>query len=503
MRPGPTRYRRTAPALLGLATAAALTALPAGARAAEPPPADGPVLSYVVNTHTGPAATRLAAWEIARAGGTVVHSYQQIGVVVAHSGNPAFAATLRATHLFGSVGATRTAPLAAALETDPVALGAAEAVRAADTAPAADDPLQPLQWDIRAIGADRAYTVTPGSRRVLVGVVDTGIDDTHPDLAPNFDAADSVDCVSGAPDTTPGAWRPTAAAPGSYHGTHVAGTIAAARNGIGVTGVAPGVRVAAVKVAEPKQSLFYPESVVCGFVWAAEHHMDVTNNSYYIDPWYFNCLNDPDQRAVVEAVRRAADYAARRGTLTVAAAGNEGWDLAGSSITDTTSPDDATTTTRTVDPRACLDLPAGLPGVVTVSATGARGLKSSYSNYGRDVIDVAAPGGDSTAYQPPTAPATSGGILSTMPGGGYAYLNGTSMASPHVAGVAALLKSVHPYASPRELTRLLEHQADPLACPDPYDIDGNGTPDAVCQGPASHNGFYGHGLVDAYRAVTR
>ncbi|MFF4648812.1 S8 family serine peptidase [Streptomyces sp. NPDC001380] len=501
LRPAPTRYRRTASALIGLTTAAALTALPAGARAAEPQAADGPLLSYVVNTGAGHDAALTAEAQIARAGGTVVHAYEQIGVVVAHSANPAFAATLRATHLFDSVGATRTAPLTPALETDPVSLGAQEAERASDAAPAGAEPLEPLQWDIRTIGADRAQAVNPGSRSVLVGVVDTGVDDTHPDLAPNFDAADSVNCVSGAPDTTAGAWRPTTGAPGYYHGTHVAGTIAAARNGLGVTGVAPGVRVAAIKVSEPTGSFFYPEAVVCGFVWAGEHHVDVTNNSYYIDPWYFNCLEDSDQKAIVQSVRRAAAYATGRGTLNVAAAGNERWDLS-RTIDDATSPDDGTAVTRTVNPHACLDLPAALPDVVTVSATGAKNLKSSYSNFGRNVIDVTAPGGDRTAYQPPQAPATSGGILSTMPGGGYAYLNGTSMASPHVAGVAALLKSTHPGASPHVIAGLLEREADPVACPAPYDINSDGTADAVCEGTASYNGFYGHGMVDAYRAVT-
>ncbi|WP_406381682.1 S8 family peptidase [Streptomyces sp. NBC_01618] len=498
-RPAHPRYRRTASALLGLTMAAALTALPATPSLAAPQAATGPLLSYFVNTYPGHAAALVAEQQIAQAGGTVVHSYEQIGVVVAHSDNPAFAGTLRATRLFDSVGATRTAPLAPALESNPVGLSAEEAAAADSAADAGQEPLEPLQWDIGAIKADQAHAVSLGSRRVLVGVIDTGVDDTHPDLAPNFDAADSVSCVSGAPDTTPGAWRPTAGAPGYYHGTHVAGTIAAARNGIGVTGVAPGVRLAAIKVSEPTKSAFYPESVVCGFVWAAEHHVDITNNSYYIDPWYFNCLDGLDQQAAREAVRRAAGYATDRGTLHVASAGNKNWDLAARSITDTYSPNDGTPVNREVDPRKCLAVPSGLPGVVTVAATGALNLKSSYSNYGQTVIDVAAPGGDWTFYQPPQAPAVSGGILSTMPDGDYGHLNGTSMASPHVAGVAALLKSTHPDAPPHQIAKMLEQQADALSCPVPYDIDGN----AVCQGGRPYNGFYGHGLVNALRAVTR
>lgn len=176
--------------------------------------------------------------------------------------------------------------------------------------------MEPLQWDLPAIKADQAHRVSLGSKKVTVAVIDTGVDDTHPDLAPNFDRGASANCVSGAPDTADGAWRPQTGE--SDHGTHVAGTIAAAKNGIGVTGVAPGVKVAGIKVAT-SSGFFYTEAVVCGFVWAAEHGVDVTNNSYYTDPWLYNCKNDPDQGALVEAVTRASRYAEGKGTVNVAA----------------------------------------------------------------------------------------------------------------------------------------------------------------------------------------
>ncbi|BFO20380.1 hypothetical protein SHKM778_67680 [Streptomyces sp. KM77-8] len=156
-----------------------------------------------------------------------------------------------------------------------------------------------------------------------------------------------------------------------------------------------------------------------------------------------------------------------------------------------------------IDPDECLDIPTQLPGVVTVTATGAKGLKSSFSNYGRGVIDIAAPGGDSTAYQTPAPPATSGLILGTLPGGSWGYMAGTSMASPHVAGVAALIKSTHPHASPALVKALLYAEADATACTDPYDINGDGKVDAVCEGPRNRNGFYGWGTADALDAVTR
>lgn len=494
---------------VGLALTVSLGFLPTGSASASAVdgrtpaavPADGPKLSYVVNTRGGPGTAKQVRKAVERAGGTVVITYDRIGVLVVHSQNPDFARSVRGVRGVDSVGATRTNPIVPQGTKDigvEQPLTAQQERTAAARATADQDPMEPLQWDLPAIKADKAHQKSLGSRKVTVAVIDTGVDDTHPDLAPNFDRSASANCVTGAPDTTAGSWRPNAGE--SPHGTHVAGTIAAAKNGIGVTGVAPGVRVAGIKVANP-DGFFYTESVVCGFMWAADHGVDVTNNSYYTDPWMYNCKDDPDQGALVEAVARATRYAERRGTVNVAAAGNSAEDLAADSIEDTGSPNDGDTSTRTIDPKKCFDIPTMLPGVVTVSATGAKGLKASYSNYGNGVIDVAAPGGDSTAYQPPAPPATNGLILSTLPDGEYGYMAGTSMASPHVAGVVALIKSRHPYASAAAVKALLTLEADAKACGEPYDIDGDGTVDAVCEGGKNRNGFYGAGVVDALDAV--
>ncbi|MGW2648200.1 S8 family peptidase [Streptomyces sp. NPDC001393] len=506
----PLRSRRrlalAVPVVLSLT--ASLGFLPAAASAASGAAgavgaADGPNLSYVVNTRTDHRTFESVQREVVRNGGSVVVGYDRIGVIVAHSANPDFAARMRAVRGVDSAGATRNAPLPAQSTTDvgtPQVLSAEQVAEAGARASAGQDPLEPLQWDLPAIKADKAHEKTLGSPDVTVAVIDTGVDDTHPDIAPNFDRAASVNCVSGKPDTTDGAWRPSASE--SPHGTHVAGEIAGAKNGVGITGVAPGVRVAGIKVANPG-GYFYTEAVVCGFVWAAEHHVDVTNNSYYTDPWYFNCTTDPDQRALVDAITRASRYAEEKGTVNVAAAGNENYDLASDSITDPVSPNDGTPSDRVVDPHTCYDIPTQLPGVVTVAATGAKGLKSSFSNYGLGVIDIAAPGGDSTAYQKPEPPATSGLILGPLPGGKWGYMAGTSMATPHVAGVAALIKSTHPHAPASLVKALLYAEADATPCPDPYDINGDGKVDAVCEGARNHNGFYGHGTADALAAVTR
>jgi subtilisin family serine protease len=509
-RPGWRPRRRRALAIpIGFALASALVLLPNSASAATTgsttttaAAADGPLLSYVVNTRPDRSTIKSVERAITAAGGEVVTSYDKIGVIVVHSTNPDFGPTIRKVRGVQTAGATRTAALSAASTTDegaPEVLTAAEVAKATSQAADGQEPLEANQWDLRAIGADKAATINPGSSKVTVAVLDVGVDDTHPDLTANFSASQSANCVGGVADTSYGAWRPYTSA--NYHGTHVAGEIAAARNGIGVAGVAPGVKVASIKVADPVTQLFYPESVVCAFVFAADHGVEITNNSYYIDPWLYNCLDDPDQLAIVDAVNRASLYSQSKGVLNVASAGNSNDDLDSNAIVDDSSPDDSTAVTRTVDPHTCFDIPTQLPGVATVSATGVQNLKSYYSSYGLGVIDVAAPGGDK--YQIPDTPDANGRILSTLPDNTYGYLQGTSMASPHVAAVAALVKSTHPHATPAQVLRILKAEADNPGCPTGiYDPDGNGVEDSTCTTGKSVNSFYGSGIVDALAAVT-
>ncbi|MGW7023539.1 S8 family serine peptidase [Streptomyces decoyicus] len=499
-----SRRMRALAVPLGLALTASLGFLPNAATAASQDSApaaaasaDGPLLSYVVNTTPGHATVGKVEKAIAKAGGKVIIAHEQIGVIVVHSANPQFATSLRTVPGVQSAGATRTAPLKAQGTTDvgkpqKIDLPKSQLMAAGKAAKAnGEEPLEPLQWDLPAIKADKAAKVNPGSKKVTVAIIDTGVDDTHPDLKPNFSAKQSANCVGGVADTSKGAWRPWNPDE-DYHGTHVAGTIAAARNGAGVAGVAPGVKISALKVSEPETSLFYAESVVCAFVFAADHGVEVTNNSYYVDPWMFNCKDDADQAAIIDAVGRAASYAQRKGAINIAAAGNSNLDLAAPQLPDASSPNDSTPVERTINPKTCWDVPTQLPGTVTVAATGVNKLRSYYSNYGLGQIDVAAPGGDSK--QVPELPAKNGNILSTMPGGDWAYLAGTSMATPHVAGVAALLKSAHPKSSPQEIQWLLKEQADNPGCP---------TGDATCTGTKHVNGHYGYGIVDALDAVKK
>jgi subtilisin family serine protease len=361
-----------------------------------------------------------------------------------------------------------------------------------------NEPLWSQQWDMRAIGVDSAQQVTQGSKDVVVGVLDSGIASNHPDLKPALDKSLSASCLGGVTDTTEASWQPTT----SDHGTHVAGTIAAADDDEGIVGIAPGVRLAAVKVVNDA-GFIYPEAAVCGFMWAAEHHFNVTNNSYFIDPWQFNCRNDKEQHVIWTAVQRAIRYSESKGVLNVAAAGNANLDLQ-HTLVDASSPDNGTPTSREVT-NACVDLPAEAPGVVAVSATGFTNKKSYYSSYGQGVVDVAAPGGDTRVRDYHTTTITdavlSTGINNGVPG--YNYKQGTSMATPHVVGVAALALSAHPGMTPGALTSLLQQTAKPLACPGGVYDPRPDHPEyrASCSGGKNSNGFYGHGLVDAAAVV--
>jgi subtilisin family serine protease len=221
---------------------------------------------------------------------------------------------------------------------------------------------------MQQIHTPEAHAITGGSPSVLVGDIDTGLDYTHPDLAPNVDSANSANCVSGAP--VPGA---VAANDDNGHGTHTAGTIAAASNGIGIVGVAPNVKIAGIK-AGTAAGFFFPEAVICSFIWAGTHGFDVTNNSYFADPWLFNCRNDPVQRAIWTGERRAIEFAQRQGVVVVAAEGNQSDDLA-HPTQDVTSPDDTTPVTRDIT-NACAVVPVEVPGVIGVTADGNKEIKS-------------------------------------------------------------------------------------------------------------------------------
>jgi subtilisin family serine protease len=468
-----------------LLSAFAATSLIGGLLLAAPAAAAGAASTYLI-LYAKAGVPADAARSISDAGGTLVARYDAIGVAVATSSNAQFRATIvRDSRVEG---AAATGAFGVRLTDEFVAAGGPPP----GSAPApGDDPLSVFQWDMVQIHAPEARAINGGSPSVVVGDIDTGLDYTHPDLAANVDFANSVSCIGGVPDQDPAAWVDV-----NGHGTHTAGTIAAAKNGIGIVGVAPNVKIAGIKAGND-DGFFFPEAVVCAFMWAGSHHLDVTNNSYFADPWFFNCRNDAEQRAIWKAEQRAIRYAMGQGVVVVAAQGNENIDLSKRNV-DTISPDtDPNPLTREVT-NACVVIPVEIPGVIGVTADGYNLQKAYYSTYGVGVADVTAPGGDRRFQIPPTG---NGRVLSTVPGG-WAYAQGTSMASPHAAGVAALIRSQHPAMPAGAVAAMLQNTADPMACPpNPFDPGPPFIFAATCVGGAGYNGFYGHGQINALSAV--
>ncbi len=462
--------------------------------------------NYLV-VYNGLAIPSGAAAAITKAGGTVLYKWSAIGVILASSSSSTFGSTMRNTA--GVAGADATGGFATSLSDNVQANDNAPDPAPSTPAPGMDN-LSGLQWDMAQIHAFDAHAISGGSSSVVVGDIDTGLDFTHPDLAPNVDFADSVSCAGGVPNTSPSAWMDD-----NGHGTHTAGTIAAAKNGIGIVGVAPNVKIAGIKAGVGAAGFFFPEAVVCAFMWAGSHHINVTNNSYFADPWLFNCRNDPVQRAIWNAERRAIQYAISQGTVVVAADGNQADDLA-HPTQDATSPDDTNPVLRTIH-NDCATVPVEVAGVIGVSADGNKELKSFYSSYGMAETQVTAPGGDSRLQITTAAP--NGRVLSTWPAAlmsscarqvfdgaaTYCYAQGTSMASPHAAGVAALLVSEG--VAPNAVGAMMQSTADPLSCPPDLSIYAffpaldNGAPQ-VCTGGTGHNSFYGAGQINALTAVS-
>ena len=356
-----------------------------------------------------------------------------------------------------------------------------------------------------------AHAITGGSPSVVVGDIDTGLDYTHPDLAANVDFSKSASCVERRRRTGPAAWMDD-----NGHGTHTAGTIAAASNGIGIVGVAPNVKIAGIKAgnAEGSSSRGRHLRVHVGRI----ARIQVTNNSYFADPWLFNCKNDPEQRAIWDG--RAPGNRLRqvsKGTVVVAAAGNQADDLA-HPTQDATSPDDTNPVMREIT-NACAVVP-GRGGrrhrrrrqrqpraqVVLFELWRRRG-QGDRSRWRLD------PAGDRGRAERPGAVDVAGELLpQTAPARGcrsvgatYCYLQGTSMASPHAAGVAALIVSQGP-ASPAPWPRAEQrHGGHPWPAPTrrctTFSLGVDGGAPQVCQGGTGYNSFNGHGQINALRAI--
>jgi lantibiotic leader peptide-processing serine protease len=531
-----------------------LASIPGPAAAAPTAAAD-----YTVVAADG-ASDAEAAAAIKAAGGTVVSSNTAVGVYRVSSTDASFESKAAASDAL--IGASERKAIGHA----PNGIERVEKGLTARTGgkgqhgPAAADPLDDKLWGLTMIRADKSRRIEPGDRGVTVGVLDTGLDASNPDLAPNFSAKlsrnfapDMID-IDGACEVA--SCLDPVGTDDDGHGTHVAGTIGAAANGVGLSGIAPKVTLVELKGGQDS-GYFFLDPVVNALTYAGDAGLDVVNMSFYVDPWLYNCTANPadspadqaEQRAIITAMRRALNYAHNRGVTLFGALGNNHEDL-GKPRTDTSSPDyGADPYPRPIDNSSCWDLPVEGPHVIGVSSVGPSGRKSDFSNYGTEQISVSAPGGwYRDGFGTPTFQTVGNQILSSYPvkvlkegglvdaagnitpaGAGsvfkdctkagqcgyYTYLQGTSMAAPHAAGVGALIVSRYGVPDLRRggktmLPSLVEWQlnrtAAEHACPQPrlqsYAQEGRPAEfDAYCAGDKNFNGFYGYGIVDAYAAV--
>ena len=471
------------------------------ARAEEPglvsaPRADNDEMNYAINlAGTDPEDLQRALALVPGAGGAALASYPEIGTFFTQSATPSFApdlaAALRQAGIsIHSIGPTRVAPvlyyerveLPTGKKDEAPQSGAAGGLtsmreESASAAPAGANE-EVFNWGAVAMHAREAEAVNVKRAPVTVAVVDSGVEDTHPDLEGRVDTSRSVKCsVNGVATQSFYGWRDE-----FYHGTHVAGIIAANHNDIGIDGIAPEASIVAIEATNDNR-LIYPEYVTCAFMWAASHGVDVVNNSYSMDPWVYWSPTDPEQAAGLEAATRSIKYAQGKGLAVIAAAGNEGVDIDNPTV-DNGSPTDVPTPTKNRAVNGGIRVPSMLDGVAQVSAVGQAynvkpGLslgRAEFSNYG-NTIDFAAPGDQ---------------IYSTVPllfyPSGYAVADGTSMATPHVSGIAALIKSVHPELSGAQVIDLMQKQA----------AANYGRLNA----PIDGREYRGYGFLDALDAVT-
>ncbi|MFP3852749.1 MAG: S8 family serine peptidase [Anaerolineales bacterium] len=412
---------------------------------------------------------------VARAGGEVTATMPEIGLAVAESGSASFADALSRNGQVRSV-----VPNVELQWVDPVEVHAGPE---AGNPPASgeDDLLFDLQWGHDAVDAPEAWEEGLRGSGASVAVLDTGFDLEHPDLAPNINFALSKDFTGEGLQYTLGDVF--------SHGTHTAGTVAAADNAIGTIGVAPEAELILVKVLGDEGSGTFAD-VIAGIVYAANSDADVISMSLgaRLDQSGFvdtegNFVSAQEVAELRTAIGRATSYAHRQGSTVIASAGNDAEDY------DHAGP--------------ILHLPSDAPHVISIAATGPEGwaldpdtdldTPAFYTNYGQSVIDFAAPGGDVDFDLLESGDICTVGVVTvdcyvfdlvfSTGNGGWYWAAGTSMSAPHAAGVAALVIGDNGGSmQPAQVEAALRQLADDLGKPGKDDFYGLGRIDATNSG---------------------
>jgi subtilisin family serine protease len=421
---------------------------------------------YVLMSGTWTSAQTAA---VQAAGGTILFSHGKSGIGVATSTAPDFLGRVKASGLFSHAAADQMVQWQ-----HPVKDYALEEQAINPN----DDPLFPIQWAHTAVESPAAWAAGCTGAGARVAVLDGGIFSAHPDLAGAVDTACSASFVAGQPfNNDTGTF---------WHGTHVAGIVAARDNNVGVVGIAPEATIIGVKVLHSGTGSF--GSVINGILYAADPaafgaagcaRADIINMSLGAE------FPKTGAGSLVAALAKAVNFASSKGVLVISSTGNSGIDF-GQAYNWTVVP--------------------GTSGSgIAVSATGPLGWAlgatdfdrpASYSNYGEGLVGVAAPGGD--AAYPGAENCTVAGLtrpcwvfdlyLSTSRGttaaGGYSWAAGTSMAAPTASGVAAIIVQKNPGISLGALkTKLYQSSVD--------------------AGPIGNDQFYGQGFVNAKNACTQ